>query len=79
MVVVVLVLGKYIVKAIRDCGQVPYWTPTLEQLLKELNEVEEPARCPFEEAELWAPFEYVRGSKHLKMPDNLKAQLLLPR
>ena len=34
---------------------------------------------PFAEAEMWAPFEYLRGSKHLCLPKDLKALLQLPQ
>ena len=58
--------------------QAPYAVDGLEKLMMEIAALPRPQECPFSEAELWSPFEYVRGSQYLDMPRRLKALLVLP-
>ena len=58
--------------------QAPYAAATLEKLMLDIHAMEEPQTCPWQEAELWSPFHYLRSSKHLEMPSSLKALLVLP-
>ena len=61
------------------CWQAPFWTPDIINFIQQLNEEEgeDAGRkvLPFKEAELWAPYEYLRASKHLELPGPVKEAL----
>ena len=56
-------------------SKAPVWTPSIRTFVEVLNERDELAPGPFEVAELWSVYDYIRGSKRLKLPPSLKAVL----